>query len=161
MGKLECSVLGLPTPVGQKAHVKLVLRGLYMRSALASVRNTFLVIALTVPVLSAQAQHGTVCVAPNSTQAPTRFTPGQNYNPATLSIRMDKGPLALWPHKQGMKIGDLDVSERHLVTVTSDGKRLFSFWFNFSEYSRSDLCLYFDGYEGARLEEPKPWCKCK
>ncbi len=98
---------------------------------------------------------------PNSPEAPTRFTPGQNYNPATLSIRMDKGPLAPWPHKQGMKIGDLDVNERHLVTVTSDGKRLFSFWFKFSEYKSSALCLSFDGYEGARLQEEKSSCKCK
>jgi hypothetical protein len=132
-----------------------------MNSALASVRKNFLVIALTLPALAAQAQHGTVCVAPNSTKTPTRFSPGQNYKPATLSIRMDKGPSALWPHKQAMKIGDLDVDERHLVTVTSDGKRLFSFWFKFSEYKNSDLCLSFDGYEGARLQEAKSSCKCK
>ncbi len=132
-----------------------------MYSALVAVRTAFLVTALTLRVFSAQAQHGALCVEPNSTEAPTRFSPGQNYNPATLSIRMDQGPLTPWPHKQGMKIGDLDVNERHLVTVTSDGKRIFSFWFKFSEYNSSDLCLSFDGYEGARLREAKSWCKCK
>jgi len=132
-----------------------------MDGALTSARSAFLVTLLTFPVLSAQAQRGSVCVAPNSTEAPIRFSPAQNYSPATLSIRLDKGSLAPWPHKQGMKIGDLDFSERHLVTVTSDGKRLFSFWFKFSDYRSSDLCLSFDGYEGAQLQERKAWCSCK
>jgi hypothetical protein len=131
-----------------------------MDLALTPARSAFLATFLTLPVLSGQAQRGTVCVAPNSTEAPQRVTPGQNYNPATLSIRMDKGPPLLWPHKQGTKIGDLDINERHLVTVTSHGKRLFSFWFRFSEYKSGDLCLSFDGYEGAQLEERKHWCKC-
>jgi hypothetical protein len=132
-----------------------------MNGAATSARSALLVALLTLPDLSRQAQRGTVCVAPNSTEAPAKFSPGQNYNPATLSIRMDKGPLTPWPHKEGMKIGDLDVNERHLVTVTSDGKRLFSFWFKFSEYKSGDLCLSFDGYEGAQLQETKAWCKCK
>jgi hypothetical protein len=131
-----------------------------MGIALPSARSAFLVTFLMLPDLLGQAQRGTVCVAPNPTEAPTIFSPGQNYNPATLSIRIDKRPLLLWPHKQGTKIGDLDINERHLVTVTSDGKRLFSFWFKFSEYKSRDLCLSFDGYEGAQLQERKPWCKC-
>ena len=132
-----------------------------MNCGLKSARNSFLASVLTLRILPGQPQRGTVCVAPNSTEAPTLVSPGQNYNPATLSIRMDKGPLTPWPHKQGMKIGDLDVNERHLVTLTSDGKRLFSFWFKFSEYKSSDLCLSFDGYEGARMQERKSSCKCK
>jgi hypothetical protein len=132
-----------------------------MDGAMTSARSAFLVTLLTLPILSAQAQRGTVCVAPNSTEAPTRFSPGQNYNPATLFIRMDRGSFVPWPHKQGRKTGDLDINARHLVTVMSDGKRLFSFWFKFSEYKSGDLCLSFDGYEGAQLQEREPWCKCK
>jgi len=62
-----------------------------------------------------------------------------------------------------VKIGEMELSERHLVTLTSDGKRIQSFWFRFSEYKSDDLCLAFDGYQGVQLQGAKrsPWCKCK
>ena len=42
----------------------------------------------------------------------TRGSPGGFYNPATLSLKIDKNPSILWPHKESIKIGDLDVSQR-------------------------------------------------
>ncbi len=118
-------------------------------------------LALLAP--SAVGQQGFVCVAPNSTQRPTRISPGGDYNPTTLSVKTDKGRLVLWPHKEGLRIADLDLNERHLVTLVSDGKAISSFWFKFSQYKSQDLCLSFDGYQGPQLQEIKssPWCKCK
>jgi hypothetical protein len=81
-----------------------------MYSVLKSAEKSLLVSVLMLRGLSGQAQRGTVCVAPNSTEPPKLFSPGQYF----------------WPHKAGMTIDDLDFNERHLVTVTSDGKRLFS-----------------------------------
>lgn len=94
---------------------------------------------------------------------PTRISPGGFYNPATLSVKIDKNPPILWPHKESIKIGDLDINQRHLIVLTSDGKKIQSFWFRFSDYKSTDLCIDFDGYQGVRLQEKKysPWCKCK
>jgi hypothetical protein len=78
-------------------------------------------------------------------------------------LKIDKRPPVPWPHKESVKIDDLDVSERHLVVLVSDGKTIQSFWFRFSEYKATDLCIIFDGYEGVQLDDRKssPWCKCK
>jgi hypothetical protein len=118
---------------------------------------------LLCPALLGQSERGTVCVAPNSPDPPTRISPGGLYNPATLSLKIDKNLSILWPHKESIKIGDLEVSQRHLVVLTSDGKKIQSFWFRFSDYKSTDLCIDFDGYQGVRLQEKKysPWCKCK
>ncbi len=125
---------------------------------------TILVLSLLLsPLLLAEPGQGTVCVAPNSAQPPQRFSPGLEYNPATLSLRIDQRQTIPWPHKDGVKIDGLDLKERHLVVLTSDGKRLQSFWFRFSDYKSVDLCIAFDGYGGPELREAKgaPWCKCK
>jgi hypothetical protein len=113
--------------------------------------------------MSAEGSEGTVCVAPNSAERPTLFSPGLEYNPATLSLKIDQRQTIPWPHKDSVKIDGLDLKERHLVVLTSDGKRLQSFWFRFSEYKSVDLCIAFDGYGGPELREAKgsPWCKCK
>src|SRR4029077_20395963 len=105
---------------------------------------------------------GTVCVAPNLTEPPKLVSPGGDYNPATRTIQIDKRQPITWPHKESAQIGDLDLSERHLIVLTSDGKRIKSFWFRFSNYRSSELCVDFDGYQGVRLQETKssPWCKC-
>jgi hypothetical protein len=122
-----------------------------------------LLVLVSCPFLSAQSGRGTVCVAPNSSEPPTRISPGGDYNPATLTIQVDKRPPIQWPHKESVQIGDLDLSAHHLIVLTSDGKRIQSFWFRFSNYSSIKLCVDFDGYQGVRLQEKKasPWCKCK
>jgi hypothetical protein len=134
-----------------------------MNSVLRSAAGPFFILLLACAALYGQARRGMVCVAPNSAKPPERFSPGGNYNPATLSVRIDKGQWVLWPHKESVKIGEMELSERHLVTLTSDGKRIQSFWFRFSEYKSDDLCLAFDGYQGVQLQGAKrsPWCKCK
>ena len=118
---------------------------------------------LLAQTLSAGPGQGTVCVAPNSTERPTRISPGGDYNPATLSLKIDKRQAIPWPHKESFKIENLDLKARHLVVLTSDGKRIQSFWFRFADYKSADLCIAFDGYGGVQLQEAKgtPWCKCK
>jgi hypothetical protein len=115
------------------------------------------------PAVSGEPTPGTVCVAPNSAEPPERYSPGGEYNPATLSVRIDSGRFLLWPHKDSVLIGNLDLKRRHLIVLKSDGKIIQSFWFRFSEYESSDLCVSFDGYQGVQLQERKrsPWCKCK
>jgi hypothetical protein len=104
---------------------------------------------------------GTVCVLPNSSERPTRISPGGDFNPATLTVRIDKRPPVPWPHKQAIRIENLPVNERHLVVLASDGKRIQSFWFRFSRFEDSRLCLSFDGYQGVDLEDKSAlWCKC-
>ena len=125
---------------------------------------TILVLGLLLsPLLSAGPGQGSVCVAPNPAQLPKLISPGFEYNPATLSLKIDKRQAIPWPHKDSVRIDGLDLKERHLVVLTSDGKRLQSFWFRFSDYENVDLCIAFDGYGGPELREAKgtPWCKCK
>jgi hypothetical protein len=113
--------------------------------------------------MSGVKSRGTVCVQPNPTERPKWISPGGDYDPGTLTIRIDKMKPVPWPHKECVKIGDLDLGERHLVALTSDGKRIQSFWFRFYEYETDYLCMSFDGYQGVQLHGKKsdPWCKCK
>jgi hypothetical protein len=37
-----------------------------------------------------QPERGTVCVLPNSSEPPTRTSPGGEYNPATLSVKIEQ-----------------------------------------------------------------------
>src|SRR5882672_8712064 len=96
-------------------------------------------------------ERGTICVLPNSPEPPTRISPGGEYNPSTLTLRIDKQEPIRWPHKQPVLIDGLDLQTNHLVVLTSDGKRIQSFRFKFSEDDDAKLCIYFDGYQGVQL----------
>src|SRR5262245_40341884 len=109
---------------------------------------------------AAQPSRGVVCVAPIPAAPPERTSPGQNYNPDTLSIRFDRREAVLWSKRDSMKFEDFDPSIRHLVVITSDGKKIQSFWFRFSDYRGDVLCLSFDGYQGVQLRKPTPRCAC-
>ena len=78
-------------------------------------------------------------------------------------MRIDKQQPIPWPHKQQVRIENLALGERHLVVLTSDGKRIQSFRFRFSDYKDVELCLAFDGYQGVQLagKQDALWCKCK
>jgi len=89
-------------------------------------------------------------------------SPGFAYNPATLKFKIDKGDVVVWPHKENLKIEGLDTDERHLIVIISDGKRIQSTWFRFSEFKTMDLCFFYDGYGGIQLSQAKhSVCKCK
>jgi len=106
---------------------------------------------------------GSICVLPNSPEPPTRISPGGEYNPDTLIVRVDQGQPIRWPHKEPVLIDSLDLQQRHLVVLTSDGKRIKSFRFKFSEDDDARVCIYFDGYQGVQLGNRTIalWCKAK
>ena len=108
-------------------------------------------------------EHGSICVLPNSPEPPTRISPGGEYNPKTLTVRIDEQEPIRWPHKQPVLIEGLDLQANHLVVLTSDGKRIQSFRFKFSEHDGTKLCIYFDGYQGVQLGNKKnaDWCRVK
>jgi|SRR5579884_777389 len=115
------------------------------------------------PIPGKTSESGTICVLPNSEEPPARISPGGHYNPATLTISIDKQKPIYWPHKQSVKIEKLSLNDRHLVTLRSDGKRIQSFWFRFSDYKEPKLCMAFDGYQGVQFGDKHGalWCKCR
>jgi len=84
---------------------------------------------------------GSICVLPNSPEPPTRISPGGDYNPKTLALRIDEHEPILWPHKQPVLIEGLDLQANHLVVLKSDGKRIHSFRFKFSADDDAKLCV--------------------
>ena len=130
----------------------------YLKSATGAVLFLF----LYCPFVCGQSARGTVCVGPVSPESPTRASPGGFYNPATLTVRIDKEKPIIGPHKDCVKVGDLDLSKSHRVVVSSDGKPIQSLWFRFSEGS-TDLCFDFDSYDLITFSEKKyaKWCKCQ
>ena len=122
--------------------------------------TSLLILLLFCKALSAQTSSGTICVVPNSSEPPTRISPGGDYNPATLLVKIDKREAVPWPHKKSIKIEGLDFKVRHLVVLISDRKPIQSFWFRFSGYN---VCMSFDGYEGVQLQKADghSGCKCQ
>jgi len=112
---------------------------------------------------SATSESGTICILPDSPEPPTRTSSGGVYNPATLTVKVDQRASLPWPHKNSIKIEDLSLSRRHLLVLDSDGKRIQSFWFKFSDFKDNKLCVAFDGYQGVQLGDKYSalWCRCK
>jgi hypothetical protein len=112
---------------------------------------------------SSETRSGTIVVIPISDKAPQLGSPGCFYNPKTLKLSVDKRDSILWPHKDKVRIPDLELDRKHLVVLTSDGKRLQSFWFRFSDYQEPTLCLLYDAYGCAQLSDTHTysWCKVK
>jgi len=108
-------------------------------------------------------EQGSVCVLPNSPEPPTRISPGGEYNPKTLALRIDKHEPIRWPHEQPVLIDGLDLQANHIVVLKSDDKRIHSFRFKFAEEDDAKLCIYFDGYQGVQLGNKKnaDWCRVK
>lgn len=110
-----------------------------------------LITLLVCSILQAQQKVGSICVVPNSSERPARFSPGGDYNPATLLLKIDQKEAIPWPHQKPVRIKDLTSEDPHLIVLTSDGKRIQSFRFRFSEYPSAELCMSFDGYQGVQL----------
>ena len=106
---------------------------------------------------------GSVCVVPNSPERPTRISPGGNYNPDTLTVRVDARSAIRWPHGAPVLIHGLDLQGDHVIVLTSDDRRIMSARFRFSEYHDARLCASFDGYQGIRVGNRSDalWCKVK
>lgn len=120
--------------------------------------------------ISGAAQQGTgsVCVAARIDdpffKAPATLANGE-INSHGLKLRVDRRPVEEWPQRKGLKIDGLDTTERHLLVVLdSHGKPVESVRFKFSDYASSDLCMFYDGYQGIGLQDltrHTPWCKCR
>ena len=89
-------------------------------------------LAIAAQNVASEQQTGSICVLPNSPEPPTRISPGGQYNPKTLALRIDKQEPIRWPHEQVVLIDGLDLQTSHLVVLTSDGKRIQSFHFKFA-----------------------------
>ena len=134
-----------------------------MKSILIAVLLTLSAVAQTSSTSDHQANKGSICVLPNSPEPPTRISPGGEYDPETLTVRVDGRQTIPWPHKDPVLIENLDLEQRHIVVLTSDGKRIQSFRFKFSSEDDGKLCMYFDGYQGVQLGNRTIalWCKVK
>lgn len=127
-------------------------------------KAAFIMLATALACASIFCEPGAVlCIAPISDHPSKLASPGGMYNPATLSLRIDKREPLRWPHKESFKIEGLDSAARHLIVVISDGKPIQSFWFRFSQFETTTLCMSFDGYQGVQLHDDKdsPQCKCR
>ena len=113
--------------------------------------SALVVMFLVCASVQAQQKVGSICVAPNSSERPTLISPGGDYNPATLLLKIDQKDAIPWPHEKPVSMKELTLEEPHLIVLTSNGKRIQSFRFRFSEYSNAELCMSFDGYQGVQL----------
>lgn len=120
--------------------------------------------------ISGAAQRGTgsVCVAARIDdpffKEPATLPNGE-INSHGLKVRVDRRTVEEWPQRKSLRIDGLDTSERHLLVVLdSSGKPIESVRFKFSDYTSTELCMSYDGYQGVGLQEATrrtPWCKCR
>jgi len=118
---------------------------------------------LLCPLLSAQSDSASICIAPNAAESPVRCAPGL-CDPGKLSLKIDHLPILPWPQKESTKIGGLDPVGSHRVVIYRAGKPQQSFKFKFSDFKSNRACLFLnDLYWTAQLWDPEraPWCKCK
>jgi hypothetical protein len=127
-----------------------------------------LTFVLVISHLACAQQSGSVCVAarvddPFWKEPPT--LPNGQVNTHGLQVKVDKSTATSWPERKSLKIDGLDTSERHLLVVLdARGKPVESVRFKFSEYKSTNLCAFYDGYQGIGLKDATrqtPWCKCK
>jgi hypothetical protein len=108
---------------------------------------------------SAEPKTGMLCVIPDPPGCCDRVT--IPFDLKTLMFRIDNGNKTPWPQKVGLKVEGLSLGEKHLVVVYSEGKRIQSFRFSFTDYKEVELCLLFDGYGGPDLRHMSKLCGCK
>jgi len=111
---------------------------------------------------------GSICIA-----APDKPTSGEKSlaNPAggnpisTYSIQIDRMSRVVASNDGPVRISSIATGRKHLVKIIGDGKVVQSFWFNFSAFKTTDLCLFFNSlYETWSLwdgKEGRAICGCK
>jgi hypothetical protein len=118
------------------------------------------------PVSFTQSGKGSLCVAPISLDWPPTAAPGLACVSNRFSLKIDSQKALSWPTKESVRIDGLDIGVRHRVVIYCDSKPQQSFYFRFSEFNTSEVCLFLnDLYKTAQVWDPKqtpaPWCKCK
>jgi hypothetical protein len=90
---------------------------------------------------------GSVCVAP--VEEPTAgvkslANPSGGNKNHSYAVQIDNSsPVDVSPD-HGVSIAELSLAGRHLVKINDGGKRVSSFHFRFSEYSKHNLCLWLN-----------------
>lgn len=130
--------------------------------SLSAIMTAFL---LAVPLLAANPDTGSVCVASRADDPWFKVAPPDATNTRGFRVTIDKRPAVPWPQRASLKLDDLDLGDTHLLVVLDGaGKRVESVRFKFSTYRSVHLCMSYDGYQGMQLQEATkrtPWCKCK
>jgi hypothetical protein len=107
---------------------------------------------------------GSVCVASRVDDPWWKVASPDATNTRGLSVKIDNRPTAPWPRVKSLRLDDLDLQDSHvLVILDANGKAVESVRFKFSSYTKADLCMSYDGYQGMQLSEATrrtPWCKC-
>ena len=126
-----------------------------------------IVVALLLPQATLAQSGGSVCVASRADD-PFRgqvIPPTGKVDSHGLQVKIDSRPAMPWPQRRSLKLDALDLDQRHLLAVLdARGMPVESFWFRFSGYKSTNLCMSFDEYQGIQLQEDTrhtPWCKCK
>ena len=111
---------------------------------------------------------GSVCVAavePPNAREKSLANPAGGNCVQHYSIRIDDLPLVQTAPDKGFRTAPLEYSKKHVVRIFGDGKQVGSFYFKFTDYNSSDLCLFFDSlYQTWHLREMKStgkWCSCE
>jgi hypothetical protein len=124
-----------------------------------------LIACLACPAFSGESEHGALCVAPVPLGHPiTSATHELICQTGNLSLKVDKQQAILWPHKDSLKMENLDIAQSHRIVILCDDQAQQSFNFRFSEFKTKKLCLFVnDLYQTAQLWESSKtvWCKCK
>ena len=133
------------------------------RSFLTSV----LVLAFS-PLLFAVPPSSSLCIAPapELSEVPQGQLPPEELSCSAqrLSFRLDSLPAKPWPIKESIRFDGLDPGVRHRVVVVCGRRAEQSFFFRYSDYKTSELCLFInDLYRTVQLWKSKdaPWCKCR
>jgi hypothetical protein len=128
-----------------------------------SIWTSVLIVALISTSCFAQAESGSLCIAPAIFDPKNASAPGLYCEAEKFSLKLD-GQLMAWPLKESVKLSGLDLTTRHRVIVLCDHRPQQSFTFSFSEFDSNQLCLFLnDLYRTVQLWEAKraPWVKCK
>lgn len=123
--------------------------------------------------LAAGAGSGSVCIAavPEQDDRHARIMPlarqagGVPLDPSeadsftaesSMTIRIDSLEAVPISKRNAVKISGLTLARRHLVAIRSAGRPVASFRFRFSDYRKTDLCLWYKPGYGQWVLDDEP-----
>ena len=119
------------------------------------------------PSRGSKVSSGSICLAtitPPNSQEKSLANPSGGNRISSYSVQVDKRKRLTTSKDKSINVSGLAVDRRHLVKIFGDGRAVESFWFNFSEFSTTKLCLWFNAlYETWQLWDAKDGgakCKC-
>jgi hypothetical protein len=120
------------------------------------------------PSSALKASSGSICLAaiapPNSGEKSLANPSGGNRISA-YSVQLDRRKAITISKNKSINVSGVAVDKRHLVKIFGDGKVTQSFWFRFSEFTTTKLCLWFNPlYETWQLWDAKDGgakCSCR